>query len=177
MSRRKKIVCTAIFIIAVLGAYLWRDLHLGDNYSDVRIPDVVVENIEVEREISGKMWKFISPRVEHKDGVIYAQSLDITITESDDAQSKIYAADGVFYRESSNLSLNEAKGVYNKGDKSYTLASGVASYDAALELWSYTGGVELSDGAVVANAADGRYNMKNGDCLLSGDSMVRWNTK
>ena len=69
-----------ILVIAVGAFYLWRDLHLSA-INKMPIPDLVVENIEIERMISGKKWKLISPRVEHKDGIVYGSSMDVTITD------------------------------------------------------------------------------------------------
>lgn len=53
ISRKKFTVLTVILVIAVGAFYLWRDLHLSA-INKMPIPDLVVENIEIERMISGK---------------------------------------------------------------------------------------------------------------------------
>lgn len=41
---------------------------------NVPLPDIIVEDIEIERVVNGKTWIIISPRAEHKEGVIYGTS-------------------------------------------------------------------------------------------------------
>ena len=55
ISGKKLIVLTVILVIAVGAFYLWRDLNLSA-MNKIPIPDLVVENIEIERMINGKKW-------------------------------------------------------------------------------------------------------------------------
>ena len=74
ISRKKAYTIAALTFIAVIVAFLWRDLNLTDR-SDIPLPDIIVENIEIDREINGAQWKLISPRVEHRDGFFYGTLL------------------------------------------------------------------------------------------------------
>ncbi|MFA6893393.1 MAG: hypothetical protein WCQ38_03985, partial [Synergistaceae bacterium] len=91
ISRKKAYTIAALVFIAVIVVFLWRDLNLANRAGDIPLPDIIVENIEIEREINGAQWKLISPRVEHRDGLFYGESLAITITESGDKVTRINA--------------------------------------------------------------------------------------
>lgn len=173
VSRWKLYLSAAIFIAALLGIYLWRDLHLSDKGS-VKIPDIVVENINVERDVNGKHWILISPRVEHKDGIVYADSLDVTVLEPDGKKTNILSDSGTFTRSNNDLTLKSADGTLNEKDKKYNLKAGDVYYKAADEMWNFTNGVVIGDGKVCAKGNSGYFASTSGDCFLSGDCVVTW---
>lgn len=175
ISGKKIIISTAVFLTAVLVGYFWHDLHLGDNPGDIKVPDIVVENIEVERVIAGKHWKLVSPRLEHKDGVISAQSLDITIAEKNGRKSKISASSGTFTRDNDNIAMKGVNAEMADKKNGYSFAAGVVKYDAAKEIWLFSEGILLKDGPLQIEGSEGRYESKNGNCRITNGGTVTWN--
>lgn len=175
-SKKKFIVLAAVVAIAVGVFYFWRDLHLSA-VKRVPLPDVVVEDIEVERLVDGKMWKLISPRVEHKNGLIHGVSLDVTITEDNGKVTYIYADKGTFSRKNNNLDLTHADGTMKQNDKEYNLKSGRAKYTAAKDLWNFSKGVTLTDGHFVVSGKTGYYDAKKGECGLTNGGTISWNDR
>ena len=94
-NTKKHLISIVFLIVTVLVVYLWKDLHLNDA-DKIVLPDIVVENIDVIREINGQYWRLRSPQVEHKDNVIYAKSLDIETINDDNSDIKIKAESGIF---------------------------------------------------------------------------------
>ncbi len=176
ISRKKLTVLTVILVIAVGAFYLWRDLNLNA-MSKIPIPDLVVENIEIERMISGKKWKLISPRVEHKDGVVYGSSMDVTIADPDGKITHIYADEGNFTRENNDIALTSADGVMKEKTKEYKLKSGSVKYEAAAEKWHFDDGVTITDGRMVIGGKKGYYDTKSGECRLTDGGTIVWSDR
>ena len=176
ISGKKLIVLTVILVIAVGAFYLWRDLNLSA-MNKMPIPDLVVENIEIERMINGKKWKLISPRVEHKDGIVYGDSMDVTITDPAGRVTHIYADKGTFTRENNDVSLTSADGVMRENAKEYNLKSGNVKYEAAAEKWNFDDGVALSDGRMLIEGKKGYYDTKSGECRLTDGGTITWSER
>ena len=141
---------------------------------DIPLPDIIVENIEIDREINGAQWKLISPRVEHRDGLFYGQSLDITITESDDKVTRINAHKGVFTRSNNDIEMTSADAVMKEKEKVYNLKAGRVEFKAAKELWSFFKGVMLTDGKITVEGKEGTYDTKSGECKVTGGGVLTW---
>lgn len=176
ISGKKLIVLKVILVIAVGAFYLWRDLNLSA-MNKIPIPDLVVENIEIERMINGKKWKLISPRVEHKDGIVYGDSMDVTITDPAGRVTHIYADKGTFTRENNDVSLTSADGVMKENAKEYNLKSGNVKYEAAAEKWNFDDGVALSDGRMLIEGKKGYYDTKSGECRLTDGGTITWSDR
>ena len=176
ISGKKLIVLTVILVIAVGAFYLWRDLNLSA-MNKMPIPDLVVENIEIERMINGKKWNLISPRVEHKDGIVYGDSMDVTITDPAGRVTHIYADKGTFTRENNDVSLTSADGVMRENAKEYNLKSGNVKYEAAAEKWNFDDGVALSDGRMLIEGKKGYYDTKSGECRLTDGGTITWSER
>ncbi len=172
--RKKAYTIAALFCIAVVSAFLWRDLNLSNRAADIPLPDIIVENIEIEREINGAQWKLISPRVEHRDGLFYGESLDITITESGDKVTRISADKGVFTRANNDIEMTSADAEMTEKDKVYDLRAGRVEFKAAKELWSFFKGVMLTDGKITVEGKEGTYDARSGECTVTGGGVVTW---
>jgi len=174
ISGKKIIASTAILLSAVLVGYFWRDLHLGDNSGKIKVPDVVVENIEVERVIGGKHWKLVAPRLEHKDGVISAVSLDILIAEKNGKKSKVSASKSSFARDNNDITMDGVNAVMADKKKEYTFSAGAVKYDAAKEIWHFSKAIVFKDGPLKIEGTEGSYETKKGICSITNGGTVTW---
>lgn len=148
---------------------------MGENAGNIRIPDIVVENIVVERLVNGKQWKLMSPRVEHKDGIIYGSSLDITIDEKNGRKTKINAVSAEFTRADNDITMTSADAILSDKDKDYSFSAGELKFDAANEIWSFTNRMTLTDGKIEIEGQSAKYDTKNGDCVITSGGVVKWN--
>lgn len=173
---KKKIFVLAAVVCAIaVGAfYLWHDLHLSASGS-VSLPDIVVEDIDIERTIGDKKWKLLSPRVEHKDGLIYGASLDVTVTEPNGKITQIHAEKGVFARESNDVTMVNANGKVRNKSKEYCFNSGKVNYEASSEIWYFADNFTLTAGhQMVIGGRAGYYDMKSGICRITDKGMITW---
>lgn len=170
----KKIIISAVILItALMAVYLWRDLHLGDK-DRIRVPDIVVENIEVNRDIEGKKWTLKAPRVEHKDGIIYGYSMDVTVAYKDGRKTELKSENGTFTRESEDITLNNSHGTLSDKDKMYNLNTGTAFYNSASKTWYFSNDIYISDAKSELTAAKGTYDTNTGIFSVSGNSKIKW---
>lgn len=174
LTKRAAVVLAVILVIAVGAFYLWRDLHLGAALKNVSMPDIIVENIEIERVVNGKTWKIVSPRAEHKDGVIYGTAVDVTINDPNGRSTHIYADGSTFTRESSDITLTNGSGTMTENGKSYDMRSGFVKYEAETERWNFSKGVTLSSKNMVISGDAGIYDTLSGDCRIMNGGTVTW---
>lgn len=173
INKRKAIVLAAVLAIAVGAFYLWRDLHL-DALRSVPLPDIIVENIEIERVVNGKTWIIISPRAEHKDGIIYGTSVDITIKDPNGRVTHILADESTFARDSNDITLTNGDGTMTENGKVYTMKSGFVEYNAQNEIWNFSKGVTLTSEDMTISGDFGRYETLTGDCAVWDGGVVTW---
>jgi hypothetical protein len=145
----------------MIVAFLWRDLNLTDR-SDIPLPDIIVENIEIiDWEINGAQWKLISPRVEHRDGFFYGDSLDITITEKRRQDHEDQCDKGVFTRSSIRYRNDDADAVMTEKGKVYDLSAAEVEFkadDGALEFFQRSGRL-LTAGS--GEGSEGTYDSRS----------------
>lgn len=147
---------------------------MGLNLSDIPIPDVVVENIEIKRVLDGSEWVLLSPRAEHKQGMIYGQSVDITVTAENGEVSKMFAANGVFSRESSDITLESMSADVKHEKKNISMRAGMAFYNSSEDIWYFSEDVSISDGSATASGPEGSYSAGEGLSLITGGGTVTW---
>lgn len=171
---KKYIAGIVVIFTAVLAVYLWKDLNL-DGGSKIPLPDIVVENIDIIREVNGQDWRLKSPHVEHKDNVIYAKYVDIETVDKENSNIKINAEKGTFFRETDDFTLTDAHGVMLKENKkNYSLVSGKVYYLAKDETWNFSEKVTISDDVMVITGPVGIYKSKVGDMLLPNGGIISW---
>ena len=173
LSRKRIIIFLATAIVAVLGLYLWRDLRLSAK-SAIPVPDIVVENIEVKRTIDGKDWILLSPKVEHKDGIVQAISLDVTITDKQQ-KTHLLSKTGTFSRSNNNITLYNASGVLKQGKGAgYKMTSGKVDYNYSQKKWFFADNLCINDEKMEISAPSGYFDTNSGECVLSGRGRITW---
>lgn len=173
ISKKMIIIPTALFLAAVGVYYLWRDFNLS-NIKRIPVPDIVVNNIEIEREIDGKLWHLTSPMVEHKDGLLNGRSLDVTITEKSGKVTAIFAERGIFTRSNEDLTLFNANAEMRENDKKYNLKSGHVEYVSKTEFWTFTDNITLTDGKMTVEGSEGTFDGRSGSCRLPKGGTITW---
>ena len=174
ISRKKAYTITALIITAVIVAFFWRDLNLANRVGGIQLPDIIVENIEIERDINGKRWELSSPRVEHRDGIFYGDSLDIKITESNGKYTRISADKGVFTKADNDIEMTGANALMKNKDGEFSLKAGRVEFKAETEQWFFSDGVILTDGKIKVEGKEGIYDTQSGKCIISDGGVITW---
>lgn len=173
LSRQRIIVYLLLIFIVVIGFFFRRDLRLSLT-ADLNIPDIVAENIEIKRVIGGDEWHLLSTRAEHKRGVIYGQSLDITVTSSSGDVSRMFAGNGVFSRISSDITVETLSADILREGKNILMKAGRAHYDSVTDMWYFSDDITINDGSIEASGPEGLYDVKHGQSTITGGGTVKW---
>lgn len=173
-SRRRLRFYASLVVFAIIAFYFRRDLRLGLNLSDIVVPDIVVENIEIKRVVEGNEWILLSPRAEHKQGMLYGRSIDITVTAASGDVSRLFAENGLFSRESNNVTLEDMDANMVRDGKNVKMKAGTAHYESAEDKWYFSNDVEIADGSAEARGPEGSYSVKEGLSLITGGGTVTW---
>lgn len=176
MSRKRIIVGVAVSFAVLAAGYLWRDLHLTDE-GRLAVPDVIIENMEINREFDNKKYRLSSPKVEHKDGVVYGDSMDIYVKDKTGRELSFFSQKGIYTRESDSIVLINSKGLLKQNDGAYFIKAGAASGDFKKEIWLFGDGIVLSHDKVNISAKAGSLDIKNEKCVLKGGAVVKWNER
>ena len=81
MKRRHRILLGILFLgFAVLVRYAMRDMHLDVDLLReglMRMPGLVMENLQMEREVSGDLWQVRVPYLDQEKDLVTIRSLDV----------------------------------------------------------------------------------------------------
>lgn len=138
------------------------------------VPDIVVQNIEIKRVFDGNEWVLTAPQAEHKQGMLYGQSLDITVTSQVGDVSRLFAERGSFSREDNNVTLENMNADVSQDGKNVNMKAGRAHYASAEDKWYFSDDVTIFDGSVEARGPEGSYSVKEGLSVLTGGGTVTW---
>lgn len=174
LSRRRLLICASLVVFAVIAFYFWRDLRLSLNLDDIVVPDIVVQNIEIKRVLDGNEWVLTAPRAEHKQGMLYGQSLDITVKSQTGDVSRLFAERGLFSRENNNVTLENMDADVLQDGKKVVMKAGGANYNSSEDKWYFSDDVTIFDGSVEARGPEGSYSIKEGLSVLTGGGTVTW---
>jgi len=172
-SRRRLIIFFSLAFFMVVAIYFWRDLGLG--LDEIDIPDIIVENIEIDRVIDGDTWRLKARRAEHRQGVIYGSSVDVTVNSENGDVKRLTSESGIFTREDGDVTLNIVSGdIVLSEDGNISLSAGRAHYEAVSETWFFSEGVTLFDGTFEASGPEGLFRVKDGVSEITGGATVIW---
>ena len=113
-----KIFIAALFIgIIILARYAMRDMNLDVDLlreSLMKMPGIVMENIQFSREVSGDLWRVKIPYLEREGNLFSVKSLDVTREISNDSgEWKFIGDEGVF---SYDKQIASVKGLHGRLD-------------------------------------------------------------
>ncbi|MEG1836894.1 MAG: LPS export ABC transporter periplasmic protein LptC [Synergistaceae bacterium] len=161
------------FLLVLFVFYLYKDFNLSMKKIDI-VPDVVVNNMKMTRYIDGDRWDFKSPKVEHKNGEMFATSLDLTISTKDNKKVYVLANNAIYNKATSNLELMFSKTRLEEQDKTYYLSADYTNYNDNEKVWRFKDNLSISTKNIIATSMLGEYNMISGICILSKDAVITW---
>jgi len=176
IRNKKKLVAAGIalgFLLFALG--LARDLRMGDRETDEKdtAPPVVVEGLDVDREMSGDLWSVKAVHVEQRGDVSDADSLDIVINTSGGTVWLISADRGHVVETDEDITLYEATGFVSSDVRPFFWKAPRAHWIPASETWLFDEGLEAWDDTVYLRGNKGIMPM-SGDLSVEEGASVQW---
>ena len=173
MSRGRMVAFLVVALILVGGFFFWRDLTLPRTLTSVKLPDIVVENLDFRRTIDGKDWHIVAKTAEHDSGLINAKDMTVFIREPQTERSTLMFADaGEFVQESSNIELRSLDG-FVFTDRSIDISAPLARYDSSTDLWSFEEGIEMQDEETFITGKKATITTE-GIFILEEEAYARW---
>lgn len=175
---RGKIIASVSAAVALLLVfYLWRDLNIPLSADLEKLPDIVVEDLTFDRKIDGNDWNIKATRVEHRNGVITAEDLDMRVKGSSDGRiSHVEARSGDFSRESGDFSLSLVEGTAFFDERSVNWNAPLAHYDSSGDVWTLEKGIVASDDQIFLSGEIATISAGNVFRIEKGAN-ARWNVK
>lgn len=176
--RNKKTLVTVSVALGLLlfALGLARDLRMGNRVTDEKdtAPPVVVEGLDVDREMSGDLWSVKAVHVEQRGNVSDAESLDIVINTSGGTVWLVSADRGHVVETDEDITLYEAKGFVSSDVRPFFWKAPSAHWIPASETWMFDEGLEAWDDTVYLKGNKGIMPM-SGDLRVEEGASVQWN--
>ncbi|MDR1049241.1 MAG: hypothetical protein LBL51_05750 [Synergistaceae bacterium] len=179
MKKRLAVLLAALFA-ALMTRYVFVDINLDvDLLRETlgKVPGMVLENLEFEREISGDLWRVRIPVAERRDGVTEVRSLDALRRMENGREWSLRSAWGVYSERAESADLTALRGTlemdsrvlnlespylsWTKGKGDFVFPRGVVVYDAEFLLRAETASIDAS-GVIVLDKG-GVIEWKSGD--------------
>ncbi len=173
MRRRNVILVLLCLGIVVTGFLLWRDLSLPERARETAKTQVLIQNLELEREISGDLFHIHAMEARKmQDERIEASSLDVRASLSGGGQWQLKAISGSLepggeIRLSSVFASNPGKGI------NLDITAKKALWNPEQRQWDFEEGVSLRQGFLSAGANRGMAD-PNGRVTLLGEAWATW---
>ncbi|MDR1620788.1 MAG: hypothetical protein LBS00_00260 [Synergistaceae bacterium] len=169
------VLSMAVLCAGLLARYAFRDIRLDTDIlreSLEKMPGVVLENLEFEREISGDLWRVRVPLTERRDGTITIRSADVRRLSrgrewyflgargfySEKAESAdLFSLLGTLETDTRVLNLESPWLSWSKDENVFLFPKGLTIYDAEFILQSDAASVDVS-----------------GIVLLDKGGVIRW---
>jgi hypothetical protein len=173
----------AVFLAVLFGAgllarYAFRDIALDVDLlreSLQRIPSVVLENLEFEREISGDLWQVRIPLAERRAGRVEVRSIDVSRRLGSGGEWYFRSAAGFYSEEAGSADLLALKGTMETDSRVLNLESPYLSWNSS----EAGGGFFFPRGLVIYDGeffltADMASIDEEGVILLDRGGVIRW---
>lgn len=168
------LLIAALLVAAAAGFVLWRDLSLPERARKVEQTQVLVESLDLEREVSGDVFRIKAAEARKmQDGTVEASSLDVGAVMHQGSVWFLKAAsgrlmpDGVILLSGGLYATNQRKA----GDQNMEAES--ARWDPVSRSWELEGGITLRHGAMKAGGRTGLVE-PDGRITLSGGAWATW---
>lgn len=174
-SRRMYIIAgTLLVLLFTVG--LVRDLLLGKkpvapDRGDG--PPIVVEGLDVVRDLEGERWRMKAERVEKRGDVSDAEALDVVIEASGGVVWTVRSEKGRIFEASEDVQLESAVGRVKHTDGDLDWSAPRAEWNNSDSVWIFPEGFQAEDESLRINGDKGRMTMA-GMLDVEKGAVVTW---
>jgi hypothetical protein len=170
-----------LFGAGLLARYAFRDISLDVDLlreSLQRIPSVILENLEFEREISGDLWQVRVPLAERRDGRVEVRSLDVSRRMENGREWYFRSALGFYAEEAGSADLIALLGTLETDSRVLNLESPYLSWtgpetEGRVSDFFFPRGLLLYDSEFLLTADVASIDEK-GVILLDRGGVIKW---
>ena len=172
------------FGIVTLVRYAMSDMNLDVDLlreSLMKMPGIVMENINFSREISGDMWRVKIPYLDRNGNIINVKSLDVKRElNGDKGEWTFFGGEGVYLYDKKTASLKKLSGTLqtknskNKNhDRTWILESPQLDWKEEKNTFTFPEGLVIYDGEFLLRTPLASMD-NSGVILLEKGGVIRW---
>ena len=176
LNGRLKIL--AVVLLSVMAVfYFCRDLRLSEVETPIKLPDIMVENLNFRRTADDRDWHITASSAEHTAGVVRAFSIDLTMKSEKKAQSAGMRAQSAQFSDAlEEIELKAVTGSIFTSERSIDVKSGYAVYSRSCDNWQFKEGLELMDKEIYLKGREAEFTGNRVFSLRKG-AYARWKIK
>lgn len=162
--------------VAVLVRYVMRDIRLDVDLLReglLRMPGVVIENLEFDREISGDAWRVRLPFAEKLGEGVSVRSIDIRRRLASGGEWYFFGSYGVYSNDERAAVLKGLLGTLETPDRVLNLESPELEWREARNEFRFPLGLTLYDDEFVLRTPEASMD-ESGVVLLEKGGSVTW---
>lgn len=173
-NRRFYLIAGGIFVL-LFSLGLARDLLLEKKVSpaDREVPPVIIEGLDVVREIEGDKWHVKAERVEKRGDISDAETLDVVIESPEGRVWTVRSERGKINDAEGDVFLETAKGLVNHSAGELEWTAPRADWNEKNALWSFPDGFEAWDEDMDVTGERGSMTME-GSLDVEEGAVVTW---
>lgn len=169
------------FLVIFLGTVLLIRYAFHDIKLDVdllregleRMPGLVLENLEFEREISGDLWQVKVPLAERHNGIVEVHSVDIHRLLADGKEWYFRSACGTYREKEGEAELFQLLGTMETGERVMNLESPELSWSQDSQEFLFPEGFTIYDSEFILKTDLASID-ENGVIMLNRGGTIRW---
>jgi hypothetical protein len=166
----------AVFCVGLTVRYALRDIRLDVDLLREgleRMPGLMLENLEFEREISGDLWRVQIPWARRNDGRVEVRSLDVHRRIAQGGEWYFRSGQGVYSEEAASLDLGPLLGTLGTGSRVLNLESPLISWSREVNEFLFPKGLTIYDAEFILRANVASLDA-SGTVLLDKGGVIRW---
>ena len=173
-----KIFILALFIgIIVLVRFAMRDMNLDVDLlreTLMRMPGMVMENIQFSREVSGDLWHVKIPYLDRDGNLFSVKSLDVTREISNDnGEWNFFGREGVYSFDKNIASINGLHGTLDTKKRIWTLESPRLDWTQENNTFIFPEGLVIYDSEFLLRTPMASMD-NSGVILLEQGGVIQW---
>ena len=177
LTRTRLIMCALFFGLVVLVRYAMRDINLDVDLlreSLLNMPGLVMENIQMAREISGDMWRVKVPYLDREGNTIHLRSLDIRrIISGDGGEWYFFGREGIYSHDIKAASITGLLGTLEAQTRTLNLESSRLNWQESRDELVFPEGLTLYDDEFLLRTTTASID-KKGVILLEKGGVIQW---
>ncbi|MDY6400214.1 MAG: hypothetical protein SPL10_02805 [Synergistales bacterium] len=173
-----KIFIFALFIgIVVLVRFAMRDMKLDVDLlreSLMRMPGIVMENIQFSREVSGDMWRVKIPYLDREGNLFTVKSLDVVREiHNDGGEWSFFGREGVYSFDQAVATVNGLLGKLDTKKRIWTLESSRLDWRQENNTFTFPEGLVIYDTEFLLRTPMASMD-NSGVILLEQGGVIQW---
>ena len=170
-------MCALFFGLVALVRYAIRDIQLDVDLlrdSLMNMPGLVMENIQMAREISGDMWRVKVPYLDREKDTLRLRSLDIRREISGDrGEWYFFGREGIYSHDIKAASISGLLGTLENEDRTWNLESKRLNWQQDKDSLVFPEGLVIYDDEFILTTPLASID-KSGVILLEQGGVIQW---